>query len=139
MFGELILIEAPEFQNIIGEQDPSQDRVSSTWKSLNEFHFESLYEILLKSSSNNMPNAELKVLTSESGDVWVIRLPFALVNLIKERADKDNESIVREWSSTDEFKWLFKEDDVRKLLEDLVELSIQAVKLNKELIYWGRL
>jgi hypothetical protein len=139
MLGEIIVIETNLIDSAIKEENPAANRASAHWKQLNEFHFASLWSILMGVAYSEEKESEIKIITSEDGETWVVSIPMELTELISTREGKDNSGIIEKWSAIEEFQWGWSKNDIEKLFKDLIELSIKAKNSGKALIYWGAL
>lgn len=136
MFGEIIVIESNQIEAIIQDDQASNNRASAIWKQLNEFHFTSLWEAL---TNSKIDDTQIKVLTSNDGETWVVAIPIELTKLIAERAEQDNSQIVSTWASSEEFKWGWSKSDISTLFNDLIKLATIANNNGQSLIYKGSL
>ena len=66
MFGEIILVDDLKPKELLAEVAPYESRTSQTWKQLNEFHFESLFQIAAGSPEETFKD-DIKVHTADGG------------------------------------------------------------------------
>jgi len=138
MFGEIILVDDLKPKELLAEVTPYESRTSQTWKQLNEFHFESLFQILNDSSEENVKD-DIKVHTSDDGEVWLVVISHDFRDILAEQSSEEYQLISNKWAVTDEFKWGWDKTDILSLYTDLCALAKKA-KLNQQtLVYWGRL
>lgn len=138
MFGELILVDNLKPQELLAEVAPYESRTSQTWKQLNEFHFESLFQILNGSSDEKFKEV-IKVYTADEGEVWLVVISDDFRDMLASQPLESYQAIANKWAVTDEFKWGWDKADIMSLYKSLCALA-QKAKLNKQtLVYWGRL
>ncbi len=135
MLGEIIVVEQNHLDNILIEERPYESRSSATYKALNEFHFEELWELL---SEKNVPS-DIKVFTSKGGETWLVVLPEKFVKSLLSRAKQNNDEIIDKWASKQGFDYLYNRSQVAELFSDLMLLAQEATKKGNRLIYWGAL
>ena len=135
MFGELIVVEEQLVDLVVTEVNPSEGRESSAWRQLNEFHLVSLWRLLDSSKSDEECLSELKILSANEGETWVVVVPNSFRDLLVKRAKVDNLSLIKDWAATEEFKWGWKQADVSSLFSDIVRLASYAQKVDETLVY----
>ncbi len=138
MLGEIILIDDLKPSEILAESAPYESRKSQTWKQLNEFNFESLWEILT-GKSEAIASGKLKVFSKDDGEVWLVVFSNGYRDLLAEASEADVEAISSQWATTEEFKWGWSQSDVQKLYKDLCSLGKDAKLKEHSLVYWGKL
>ena len=139
MSGNIIVVNQADIASILKDDNPSENRLSADYSELNEFHFSSLWSIILEVPYSESYESKIKVITSDDNEVWIVDIPDELTNLIASTTPAEQPDITKVWASTDEFKWGWSEENVGSLLKDLVSLSKEALSSNQSLIYWGAL
>ncbi|WP_028772149.1 hypothetical protein [Shewanella waksmanii] len=138
MLGEIILVDDLKPAELLAEVAPYESRASQTWKQLNEFHFESLFQIVSGSPEESFKD-DIKVHTADDGEVWLVVISNDFRDLLASQSPENYQETANKWAVTDEFKWGWDKADILSLYGDLCAMA-QKAKLKKQaLVYWGRL
>ena len=139
MSGNLIVVNLADIASLIDDDNPANNKPNIPCAELNEFHFSSLWAILLGNPSSDEYDSRVEVTQSEDGEKWVITIPNELIELIAKQTDSDMSPIASKWATIEEFKWGWSEATVSELFQGLVSLSKQAVNNDQALVYCGAL
>ena len=138
MFGEIILVDDLKPTELLAEVAPYESRTSQTWKQLNEFHFESLFQVVSGYTEESFKD-DIKVHTADGGEVWLVVISNNFRDILATQLPESYQEAANKWAATDEFKWGWDKADILSLYKDLCAMA-QKAKLKKQaLVYWGRL
>ena len=138
MFGEIILVDDLKPKELLAEVAPYESRISQTWKQLNEFHFESLFQVVDGSPEGSFKD-DIKVHTGDGGEVWLVVISNDFRDILASQPPESYQETVNKWAVTDEFKWGWDKADILNLYKDLCAMALKAKQKRQALVYWGRL